>query len=49
MAQACAVAAQLGARRTVLTHLAHDIDHAAPAQPLPTGVEFGYDGLVVEL
>ena len=47
--EAVAVAATIGARRTILTHLAHEVDHAAPAQPLPEGVEFGYDGLAFEL
>ena len=32
-------------RRTILTHMAHEVDHD---DPLPPGVEFGYDGLVFD-
>ena len=45
--EAIEAAQRIGARRTVLTHLGHEIDHGAPAEPLPPGVEFGYDGLVL--
>jgi phosphoribosyl 1,2-cyclic phosphate phosphodiesterase len=48
VAEALAAAARIGAPRTILTHIAHEIDHDAPAVPLPPGVEFGYDGLVLE-
>ncbi|MCM2269506.1 MAG: MBL fold metallo-hydrolase [Thermoanaerobaculia bacterium] len=47
--EAIAVARRIGARRTLLTHLAHEIEHARPRVALPAGVEFGYDGCVVEL
>lgn len=47
--EALEVVERLQPRRTVLTHLAHDVDHGDPAVPLPAGVEFGFDGLVVEL
>jgi phosphoribosyl 1,2-cyclic phosphate phosphodiesterase len=40
---------RIGARRVILTHLAHEIDHDHPAVPLPPGVEFGYDGLVLNI
>jgi phosphoribosyl 1,2-cyclic phosphate phosphodiesterase len=46
VAEALEAAARVGAARTILTHLAHEIDHDAPAVQLPPGVEFGYDGLV---
>lgn len=46
--EALDVAARIGASRTLLTHLAHEIDHDAPAVALPVGVEFGYDGLVFD-
>jgi phosphoribosyl 1,2-cyclic phosphate phosphodiesterase len=46
--EAVAVAARIGAPRTILTHIAHEIDHEAPAVALPPGVEFGYDGLVLD-
>jgi phosphoribosyl 1,2-cyclic phosphate phosphodiesterase len=47
--EAVDAAARIGAGRTILTHLAHEIDHDAPAVPLPPGVEFGYDGLVFDV
>jgi phosphoribosyl 1,2-cyclic phosphate phosphodiesterase len=46
--QAIAAAARVGARRTIFTHIAHEVDHAHPRLPLPAGVEIGYDGLVVD-
>lgn len=47
--EAIAVAARIGARRTLLTHIAHEIEHGRPRVALPPGVEFGYDGCVVDL
>lgn len=47
--QAFAVARRIGARRTLLTHIAHEVDHTAPAVPLPEGVEIAHDGLVFEV
>ncbi len=47
--EAIAVARQVGAVRTCLTHLTHENFHAALAAELPAGVEPAYDGLVVEL
>jgi phosphoribosyl 1,2-cyclic phosphate phosphodiesterase len=48
VAEALEVAARIGAPRTILTHIAHEIDHEAPAVTLPPGVEFGYDGLILD-
>ena len=47
--EALGAAARIGARRTIFTHIAHDIDHDAPAVALPAGVEFGYDGLAFDI
>lgn len=47
--EAIAVAQQIGARRTLLTHLTHEIPHSELAASLPAGVEPAYDGLVVEV
>lgn len=47
--QAIAMAKQIGAGRTLLTHLSHDVDHAQHAQDLPAGIEFAYDGQRVSL
>jgi len=47
--EAIQAAARIGAERTFLTHLTHDIDHDAPAVRFPPGVAFGYDGLTLEV
>jgi phosphoribosyl 1,2-cyclic phosphate phosphodiesterase len=47
--QAMEAAAQIGARRTILTHLAHEVDYGAPKVPLAPGVELGYDGLAFDV
>lgn len=47
--QSLAVAADLAPRRTLLTHISHDFDHAAINATLPEGVELAYDGQVVPL
>ena len=49
VAEAVEHARRIGAARTVLTHLAHEVDYDAPQQPLPAGVELGYDGLVLDV
>jgi phosphoribosyl 1,2-cyclic phosphate phosphodiesterase len=43
--EAIEAAERIGARRTIFTHMTHDVDHD---DPLPPGVEFGYDGLVFD-
>ena len=47
--EAVQAARRIGARRTILTHFSHDVDHDAPAVHLPAGVELGYDGLVFDV
>ncbi|MFN7943556.1 MAG: MBL fold metallo-hydrolase [Thermoanaerobaculia bacterium] len=47
--EAIAAALRIGARRTIFTHLAHDVAHARLLAELPAGIEPGHDGLVVEL
>ncbi len=42
---AIAAARALGARRTFLTHLSHDVDYGRHASQLPDGIAFAYDGL----
>ena len=46
--ESLAVVAELNPRRTLLTHISHDLDHADSAA-LPEGVEMAYDGLTVAL
>ncbi len=42
--QALQVADRIGAARTVLTHLSHDVDHRVHAPMLPAGAELARDG-----
>jgi len=49
IAEAVAVAQQIGAERTFFTHLTHDTAHADLAAELPVGIEPAYDGLVVRI
>lgn len=44
---AIAASRALGAARTVLVHLAHDLTHEELLGRLPPGIEPGYDGLVI--
>jgi phosphoribosyl 1,2-cyclic phosphate phosphodiesterase len=47
--EALATARCLGPRRTLFTHLCHDLEHDATNALLPPGMEAAYDGLVVPL
>jgi phosphoribosyl 1,2-cyclic phosphate phosphodiesterase len=47
VAQALDVVARVGPERALLTHIAHDLGHAATSGRLPPGVELAYDGLIV--
>jgi phosphoribosyl 1,2-cyclic phosphate phosphodiesterase len=40
--------AELAPKRAVLTHMSHEVDYAAWAAKLPSGVEPAHDGLVLE-
>lgn len=46
IAQALEEAARIGARRTYLTHIAHEVLHAEVEPTLPPNVRLAYDGLV---
>ncbi len=48
LARALEEAARIGARRTLLTHIAHEMSHASVAATLPPGVELAHDGLRLE-
>jgi phosphoribosyl 1,2-cyclic phosphate phosphodiesterase len=43
--QAVEWARRVGAKRTWLTHIAHELGHEATNRALPAGVELAYDGL----
>jgi phosphoribosyl 1,2-cyclic phosphate phosphodiesterase len=47
--EAVAVAQEIGAEHTYLTHLSHRVGHRELEQRLPAGILPAYDGLVVEL
>jgi phosphoribosyl 1,2-cyclic phosphate phosphodiesterase len=46
---ALGVIARVAPRRALLTHICHDLPHAATNAALPAGVELAWDGLVVEI
>jgi phosphoribosyl 1,2-cyclic phosphate phosphodiesterase len=47
--QAVAMARQIGAERTLFTHIAHDLGHAETCAALPPGMALAHDGLVVDV
>ncbi len=47
--QSLAYVEQLRPRRTLLTHMSHDINHRHTSQRLPDGVELAYDELQIDL
>jgi phosphoribosyl 1,2-cyclic phosphate phosphodiesterase len=49
VAEALDVIARVQPRRAYLTHMSHDLGHAATSARLPAGVELAYDGLVLDL
>ncbi len=47
--QAIECARRIGARRTLFTHIAHEILHERTSRELPPGMELAYDGLRLEV
>lgn len=45
LSEATVVAQRIGARRTLFTHMCHDLGHAATCAALPEGLSLAYDGL----
>jgi len=43
------VAREIGAPRTIFTHMTHDLTHEQLLARLPEGIEPGWDGLAVEI
>ena len=43
--EAIAIAQRVGARRTLFTHMSHELEHAQTNASLPAGMELAYDGL----
>jgi phosphoribosyl 1,2-cyclic phosphate phosphodiesterase len=49
VAEAVAAIERASPRRAYLTHMNHDLGHAATSARLPAGVELSYDGLVLDV
>ena len=49
LSEAVVAARRTGARRTLFTHMCHDLGHAATNARLPGGMALAYDGLSVSL
>jgi phosphoribosyl 1,2-cyclic phosphate phosphodiesterase len=49
VAEALAVVERMAPRAAYLTHMAHELGHAATSARLPAGVELAYDGLVLDV
>ncbi len=47
--QAVDIVKKLRPKRTILTHLSHDIDYPQDNPRLPEGIEFAYDGMMLEV
>lgn len=49
LTEAIAVAQQLRAKRTIFTHISHDLPYQETNRHLPEGMELGYDGMRIPL
>lgn len=49
VAQSVEILQRIGARRSYLVHMCHDLDHAETERTLPPGIALSYDGLVLEV
>jgi phosphoribosyl 1,2-cyclic phosphate phosphodiesterase len=47
--EAVDVARQLSAKRTLLTHMCHALEHEVTSAELPPGIDLAYDGLRIPL
>ncbi|MFO7936287.1 MAG: MBL fold metallo-hydrolase [Kiritimatiellia bacterium] len=47
--QSCEVLEKIGAERSLLTHICHDVDHAELSRSLPSHIQPAYDGLEITL
>ena len=47
--EAVAMAGRVGAKRTLFTHIAHDLAHDETCARLPVGMALAHDGLVIDL
>ncbi len=49
IAEAVEMAGRIGARRTLFTHIAHELGHAETCAGLPAGMALAHDGLRIEI
>lgn len=49
LSEAIAIAEELQPRRTIFTHICHELEHEATNARLPQGMELGWDGLRIPL
>lgn len=49
LSEAMAISQSLQPKRTIFTHICHDLGHAATNAQLPAGMELGYDGMKIPL
>ncbi len=49
LAEAIAVSERLKPKRTLFTHMCHDLEHRSVSADLPPGIELAYDGLQAPL
>lgn len=49
LAEAIEVAGRIGAKRTLFTHMSHELEHEATNASLPPGMQLAYDGLRLSL
>jgi phosphoribosyl 1,2-cyclic phosphate phosphodiesterase len=49
LSEAVETAQRLAPRRTLLTHIGHDLDHAATNAALPASIQLAHDGLRIEV
>ena len=47
--EAVSVARRVGARRTLFTHMTHDLPHRATCETLPEDMTLAYDGLTLDV
>ena len=47
--EAVSVARRIGARRTLFTHMTHDLPHRATCETLPEDMTLAYDGLTLDV
>jgi phosphoribosyl 1,2-cyclic phosphate phosphodiesterase len=49
VSEAVEAARRIGAERTLLTHICHDLPHADTCASLPEGIDLAYDGQVLDI